>query len=131
MEMFYRMLVLLGFAMLISECRALELRDFNIYAGRSVGTNRHESLPEGEKMVGTLGMSFTTGWKVFYSKTGVDSYYTSRQFRYVGLKNETGLDFGNVEVFVQHHSEHQLDINDEFDSKYPNRNQVGVRIHFK
>lgn len=55
---------------------------------------------------------------------------TNRQYRHVGWKFESGVNWGDsLEFFWNHHSQHVLeDVNT--DSKYPVSDRYGVRIIF-
>lgn len=106
-----------------------KLSDLSIEHLYSVGTNRHWSIPEGERKKGEINLLMKHSSEYFYSKTVIGMMYTDKQFRYGSLEGEIGGQAGRVELFIHHKSEHTLDI--ERDVKYQNQNSVGIRIQLK
>lgn len=103
----------------------LELRDLYIESKKAVGTNRTTLLPNGEQKRGELNLGVDYGYRAWYNRLKVTSFYAS-QFRHVSLTVETGFRLGSFEVFADHYSGHALDA--VYDEKYPNMNSIGVRI---
>lgn len=98
---------------------------------KSVGTNRHWSIPEGESKSGDLNFfTETIYFNFIYARSMVNSFYTDSQFRYVSLTEEIAVKpFKQLELFYQHRSEHGLDYEYLNIDKYPNTNSVGIRIN--
>lgn len=115
------------FSVLISIASAFELETFNIEYQKSIGTNRTFLLPEDRTKKGVLAADFLTSISKYgYNFTRVESYISDRQFSYVGLKTELGINFSSFQVFVNHYSGHCMDC--VYNFKYPNENSIGIRL---
>ena len=107
----------------------LRLSDFSIYADKAVATNRHWSIPEDEVKKGELGLDMVIRYHKFYSRTNFNSFYTDRQFRYISLDTEAGMSYHKFDFYLRHVSEHALDREFDYGSKYPNQNSIGMRLN--
>jgi hypothetical protein len=64
--------------------------------------------------------------KYIYTRTKIKSATDDRQFRYVALEVESGLQMGQFDLYVHHESQHLLDA--EYDNGFKDDNRVGIRL---
>jgi hypothetical protein len=74
-----------------------------------------------------LGMTMQLPYTFYYTKR-VESIVDSSQFRFVGLRFETGFTlFKHIDVYYQHFSGHALD--SQYEDNFPQDNKIGIRWH--
>jgi len=124
-------LLSLSLSVFAGEFRAIKIDKLHLDIDRTINTNRHWSIPKGEKKKGNVNLTFdlSNHQETIFFRQDLDTFYT-RQFRYVGYTTELAVEpYGKgVEVYIKHKSEHGLDY--KYIDGYPNQNSVGIRIKF-
>ncbi len=112
---------------LLSQARGMELSDLSIEYNEAIGTNRNRLLPKDTTKKGELNLNMAVrSSKYTYTDLQIESVIDSHQFRTVGLEIESGVRYKQIELYLQHHSQHVLDRADT--EKYPNENGIGLRM---
>lgn len=125
-------LFLLPLNLFAGEFSFLKAKKLHIEATKAIGTNRHWTIPDGEKKEGNLNLylELADNKNYLFLRSKVDSFYTDSQFRYVSLIQELAIEpyhFG-MEFYIRHQSEHALDW--RYNVQYPNQNEIGIRFKF-
>lgn len=123
--MFFPLLLLINTA----NCEEFfKFKRFDIEYQKSIGTNRTPLLPSDRIKKGVLSGDFETEiGKYGYNTSKIESYISDRQFSYIGLKTEFGINIDRLQIFMYHYSGHCMDC--IYDFKYPNENSIGIRFN--
>ena len=111
---------------------SLDLGAFTSQASREPYLNTPESGALYSKLDLNWDIDLACGYYpsiCFIWDNTIHSLAGQNRFRYVSWEFRTGLDFGRIELFYYHHSEHALDEGPP-DRKFPVADAYMVRINF-